>query len=224
MNSETHFNQIAEEYDFWKKKNWYYYKNLVLLYKTFIPENSRVLEIGCGTGDVLSLLKPSKGFGIDISDEMIEIAKRKHGNEKNLLFEREDINEKSDIFDYDYIFLPDVMEHVHDLPRFISSLSKRTKKGSKIIISVANPIWEPVLMVAEKLKMKMPEGPHDRLSIKRNEEIFREMGLKITEKGYRLLIPKKLPLSDYINKKFYKIPGLSRLGFTIFWVLEKDEK
>ena len=34
-----------------------------------VPENKRVVEIGCGTGDLPFKLKPSYGLGIDISEK-----------------------------------------------------------------------------------------------------------------------------------------------------------
>ena len=38
----------------------------------------RVLEVGCGTGDLLAALKPKEGIGVDISPRLIEEARRKH--------------------------------------------------------------------------------------------------------------------------------------------------
>lgn len=69
----------------------------------------------------------------------------------------------------------------------------------------------------------MPEGPHWRLSIKESEELFRRAGFSITEKDYRLLVPKKLPFSDWVNKHFYRSVLLAPWGFVIFWVLTKRE-
>jgi len=219
--SEQHFDEIAKEYDYWKSKNWYYYQNLKALYRSFIPLQSKVWEIGCGTGDILAYLEPSDGYGTDISQEMINIANKKHGNNPNLKYGALDIIKLNEIKNYEYIFMADVLEHVEDLNGFFAALKRITKPGVKIIISVANPLWEPVLMLSEKLGMKMPEGPHWRLSIKQNEEIFRKNGFKIKEKGYRLLIPKKLPGSDWVNIRFSKIPVLSKMGFVIYWVLLK---
>jgi len=51
--------------------------NFVEFYSSKIPSNSKILDVGCGVGDlVISLLK--KGFdayGLDFSSEMIKIAK-----------------------------------------------------------------------------------------------------------------------------------------------------
>ncbi len=153
---------------------------------------------------------------------MINIARRKYASNTNLKFEPADITKVDGVQDYDYIFMADVLEHVEDLNGFFSALNRLTKPGAKIIISVANPLWEPVLMLSEKLGMKMPEGPHWRLSLSQNEAIFKKNGFQITDKGYRLLIPKKMPGSDLINNIFYRYNVMARFGFIAFWILEKN--
>lgn len=84
--AQQHFNAIAIDYDYWKKKNWYYHKKLKELYQSFIPAQSTVAKIGCGTGDILASLQPRKGLGIDISEEMITYAKKKYEDHHELTF------------------------------------------------------------------------------------------------------------------------------------------
>lgn len=218
--SESHFDSIAAEYDYWKKKNWYYYQNLVALYRMHIPEGARVLEIGCGTGDLLAKLKPLQGRGVDISGEMIAIAKKKHSSNHSLTFERADITEGHTPFAEDYIFLADVLEHVGDMPSFLKHLARRTSPNATVIVSLANPLWEPLLMLSEKFGMKMPEGPHTRYSIKDTEQYLRDAGFTIEEKAFSLLVPKPLPGANWLNARFSKIPLLRRLGFVVYWVLK----
>src|SRR5262249_35412757 len=43
-----------------------------------IREGARVLELGCGTGDLLAALKPSFGVGVDFSAGMIAQARQAH--------------------------------------------------------------------------------------------------------------------------------------------------
>ena len=222
MNPKQHFNQIAGDYDYWKNKNWYYYQNLKTLYRSLIPTGKRIWEIGCGTGDILVALEPSYGFGTDISEEMIKIAENKYRNKQNIRFETADLADINEADNYDYIIVADVLEHVKNLDDFFANLSMLAKPGIKMIVSIINPAWEPILMLTEKLKMKMPEGSHWRLSLPRNESIFKKNGFKIADKGYRLLIPKKIPCSDTINSLFYKNKILARFGLIVFWVLEKN--
>ncbi len=221
-NAEQHFDAIASRYDYWKNHNRYYYDNLFKLYASYIPAGSSVVEIGCGTGDIIVKLEPRDGRGIDVSEEMIQIARKKHAHFASIKFDREDIDFSLEPFRAEYIFLADVLEHLNEsFPQFMQTLSKRVQPPTNVIISVANPRWEWLLMLAERLKMKMPEGPHIRLPVEQNEEIFRRAGFKIVERGYRLLVPKRLPGSDWINTRFYNNKLLKKFGFVVFWVLTK---
>lgn len=222
--SESHFDAIAKEYDYWKQKNWYYYLNLISLYRLYIPEGVHVLEIGCGTGDVLAALKPAAGRGIDTSGEMIAIAEKKHAANPHLKFEKEDITQEAAVFPEEYIFSADVLEHVSDMPSFLRHLAQRARPDATVVVSVANPLWEPLLMVAEKLGMKMPEGPHTRYSIKDTERFLREAGFTIEKKAFSLLVPKPLPGAKWLNARFASIPVLRHFGFVIYWVLRLEKK
>lgn len=68
-----------------------------------VKDNSKILDIGTGTGILISYLLeklPSKLVGVDISENMIEIAKNKY-KDKNVKFVVSDImNFNEDKYDY----------------------------------------------------------------------------------------------------------------------------
>jgi 2-polyprenyl-3-methyl-5-hydroxy-6-metoxy-1,4-benzoquinol methylase len=216
-----HFDSIAQEYDYWKKKNWYYHGNLKRLLRSKIPAHARIVEIGCGTGDLLASLKPSEGLGIDISPEMISVARTKHADKTKLRFLATDIADIPPPLDYEVVFMADVLEHIEDTEGFFGHLERLMEPGAMLVITIANPFWEPLLMLAEKLRFKMPEGPHERLPLADTELAFQRHGFSIKEKGSDLLCPIPLPFADQINKTLGKLPLIRRLQFVRFWVLEK---
>src|SRR5580704_12310857 len=56
-----------------------YYQKYLRNYFTFIiPPGLRVLEIGCGLGDLLAAVKPARGVGVDFSPEMVKLARERH--------------------------------------------------------------------------------------------------------------------------------------------------
>jgi len=224
MDSRQHFNAIAQQYDFWKEKNAYYHTALKKLLSAHIPEGKRVLEIGCGTGSLLASLKPSAGLGIDISEAMVASAQKKYGQRPELTFKTVDIRSLTEGLPYEYIFLADVLEHVADLPEFLTKLRSLALLDAEIIVTLANPIWEPLLMLSEKLHLKMPEGPHWRLSIKSMEKLFHETGFAIIQRGYDLLVPKPLPGANFANKYLAQLPGLKKLDFIVYWKIRVDKK
>ena len=88
------FNNYAKYYDLiYKKKNYLkeskYIHNLLTLNKS----KKNILEIGCGTGGhAVCLSKYNyKIFGIDISDNMIKIAKNKKYDKNKLKFKTLDV-------------------------------------------------------------------------------------------------------------------------------------
>lgn len=212
---EKHFNKVAGDYDYYKKKNSFYYDNLKRLLGSLIPPNKNVFEFGCGTGDLLVSLNPKVGYGFDISDKMIKIAKSKYDSQKNLHFFHQSpftIHQppSTNHHPLDFVFLSDVIEHLDDPRKELTGLSKLMNKNTKLIVTMANPIWEPVLMIAERLKLKMPEGPHKRLAFNDLRLILNDLGMKIVKHDYKLLIPVQIPLvtnfaNKYLEKQFRKL-------------------
>lgn len=197
---EIHFDKVAGDYDFYKRKNSFYYDNLKRLLKSLIPANSKVLEVGCGTGELLDSLSPVRGYGMDISQEMIKVAVSKYKNKNSLQFSTRFPREK-----FKYIFMSDVIEHLENPGDIFNEIYKLMDNESHLIITMANPLWEPFLMIAEKLKFKMPEGPHTRLTTRNLELIIKNSKLKLIKHDYKLLIPVKIPfVTKFANKYLEK--------------------
>lgn len=216
MSVRTHFDNIAARYDYYKKKNWYYYQQIKDLYRVLIPKTARVLEIGCGTGGILADINPDFGVGIDVSPKMAEIAKTKYGQRSNLRFIASAIEDLEFEEPFDYIYMSDVVEHLEDTERTFWALGRFCKAGTIFINNMANPLWESILLLAEKLGLKMPEGPHRRISVEEYKNLMRRHNFHLIEEGYRCLIPKEILFTDTINDFFYRVPLLQKLGF-IHW-------
>lgn len=209
---EKHFDKVAKSYDPGKTKYSYYYESLKKLLGSIIPKKQKVLEVGCGTGDLLASLNPKYGYGMDISLQMIKIADIKYNHEKSLKFST---ILPSDYFEY--IFMTDVIEHLEKPLETFGQVVKLMDKNSKFIITMANPIWEPLLMIWEKLGLKMEEGPHRRIRYKDIKILCEKVGMKVVKHDYKLLMPIKVPfVTDFVNKYLEKyLRGLSFIEYFI---------
>ena len=215
---EKHFDRIANSYDYFKNKNQFYYQNLKKLLSFLIPGGSEVLEYGCGTGDLIVYLKPKLGIGYDLSTQMVKIAREKYSRYKNMTF----VNDVSIIRKrFDFVFMSDVIEHLEDPVKHLKVVSKFLKKDGKFVCTMANPLWEPILIVAEKLKLKMPEGKHFRWGMKQVNGFAKKAGMELIKHNYELLLPIYLPfISGLINRYLESI--FKRFCFIEYAVFKKS--
>jgi ubiquinone/menaquinone biosynthesis C-methylase UbiE len=101
-----------------------------------ITASTRVLDIGCGTGnhaDLLQKVTQAQVFGVDPSDGMLRQARQKNDA---ITFERgagEEIPFKSDFFDL--VYMIDVIHHVADIDRLFAETQRVLKKGGKACIA-----------------------------------------------------------------------------------------
>src|SRR5881397_3170046 len=72
------YDRFAAERDQWRARNAAYYRAIERLVRFVVPPNASVLEVGCGTGDLIAALKPKDGVGVDISPRLVDEARRKH--------------------------------------------------------------------------------------------------------------------------------------------------
>jgi len=218
---KNHFNRIAEQYDYWKKKNSYYYSLLKDFYKKNIPVGSAVVEFGCATADILSACRPSKGLGIDISEKLITLAKHKHPEYE---FKIADAQNFSCPEKFDYCIMSDLIDHLWNIPQAIESSRDVLNNEGRLIITSINPLWNPVLGLAERLKLKMPEGPHCFLPNSFIEFFCQAKGFRIISKGALIFIPIKIPfLSFLLNSLIPSVPILNRFCLVQTLIAEKIE-
>src|SRR5207249_8151187 len=53
------FDTLAGQRERWQRKSRYYYQDQQRYFRFLVPEGLRVLEVGCGLGDLLATLKPA---------------------------------------------------------------------------------------------------------------------------------------------------------------------
>ena len=108
---------LADNRDQWIDKNQYFYKNDQSYMKFLVGNGQRVLELGCGTGQLLGALNPSYGVGVDLSSSMLSIAKN---NYPDLEFIQGDLEDEKLIASldgpFDYIILSDTIRFVLMIP------------------------------------------------------------------------------------------------------------
>ncbi|MBI4801344.1 MAG: glycosyltransferase [Elusimicrobia bacterium] len=210
------FNEAARTRDAWRKRNWYYHKELLDFFLFVIPEKASVLEIGCSTGDLLKNLDPADGRGVDVSPEMIKRAKAKY---PELDFSVDDVENLSLDGKYDYIVLQDLLGELNDVWRAFRCLRKVSTPRTRLIITSYNHLWQPLLMLAETLRLKGPQPQQNWLSLPDIENLLHLNHYEVVKKGRRFLLPFYIPLlSRFVNRYLAKLPLIRNLCLVQFVV------
>jgi len=136
-----------------KRMQIYHYR-IDQLFKRLPPHSIKsLLEIGCGTGVFLKLLKAIKPeleiTGIDINDESVDLTKEKGVNCLNV--SAEEFAEKS-TDQYDLILAFEIFEHIFDPFFLVKSLFQLLNKSGKIYMTTPNYLSYDFLQVGSIYK------------------------------------------------------------------------
>jgi len=213
---QIYFDSVAEQRPRWKRKNRYYHELLKKYFSFIVPENAKVLEIGCGTGDLLASIKPTRGLGVDFSAKIIEIAKSNHPDLEFLIQDAE-ILKISETFDY--IILSDLVGSLWDVQAVFDSLQDVCHNRTKVIISYYNYMWDPLMGLGEILKIKLKQPLQNWLSQKDIINILALTGFETIRVDKKIIIPKYLPLfSWFFNSCVANLPFIRNLSLINFIV------
>jgi 2-polyprenyl-3-methyl-5-hydroxy-6-metoxy-1,4-benzoquinol methylase len=119
-------------------------------------ENIRIIEIGCGNGNNCYQLA-KMGYdvtGIDISEETIANAKKKH-QLPNLKFECRSAENVDTTQKFDAIVCSEVIEHLYDPDIVVSHLQNILKDGGKAVINVPNGFGPREVLMTKPMQNAM---------------------------------------------------------------------
>jgi len=94
------YNKIASQYS--NQRHLYPNKSLLLRFMKHVPENSKILDLGCGSGIAISKFLSNNGFnvtGIDFSDAMLKLARKNVPRAKFIRMDMTKMEFKENSFD-----------------------------------------------------------------------------------------------------------------------------
>ncbi len=147
--------QVNQVVDFYSKqsetyesiKGYSYWEILYHEYKEWIrkhlyKQNLRIAELGCGTGltsDPL-LEKDNTVFGIDITRQLLEFAKKRHCKQKFLAIESDITNLPFADKSVDGVVSLDTLEHIDSIEKAISEISRICKPGATFLFDIPSSL------------------------------------------------------------------------------------
>jgi len=218
MNSVAkHYDALASQRDAFRSKNPYYYERLHAEYRYLIPQGKKVMEVGCGTGELLNALEPCFGVGVDVSKEMIRVAEGKFAQLRFYAGEVADIEE--DDYRFDYIVLSGVLGEVDDIQTLLGQLRRFCLPHTRIVIEYYSYLWQYILKAGEKWQMKIPQRIQNWVTYQDISNFLTLAGYDVVRKERAILLPKGVWfLSWLINKFIARLPVFNALTLNHFIV------
>jgi hypothetical protein len=179
-----------------------------------IPADSRVLEIGCGSGELLALLHARDVTGVDISPRQIEAAQKRipHGRFIVQAGEQLEIDGA-----FDVIIISDTLNYAADVQAVLERLHTVAKPETRLLLNFQSNLWRPLLALGRALRIGRPAPQSSWLA---DEDVWNMLSLadwRLVRTDHRLLCPFSLGGIESVFNRWLA-PLFPWLCLTVFTV------
>jgi SAM-dependent methyltransferase len=189
--------------------------------KRWIPQDASVLDVGCGTGELLAALPNHDRVGIALSAEAAAEAKRCY---PDTTIEVADIDALPRGRQFDAVICNRLCHSVLDIRSLLVSLRERLSDQGRLYLVTYNYLWEMPTRLAELAGFKLPAPTSNWLSHSDFENLFGITGLEMVRFEDRMLLPAEVPgLATILNRYLGKLPGCQRLSMYRIYALRKRD-
>jgi len=204
-----YFDKIAPRYDEWYKTKVGRYVDKTekrLVFSMIKTKSGKALDLGCGTGNyTLELYK--RGFevvGVDVSEEMLKIARKKLPNVKFIRADAYSLPFEDNTFDL--VLSITMFEFIHKPEKALGEIYRVLKPGGEAIIGTMNgrSLW----FLFKRLKSLFVETAYRyaRFYTPRElERLMKEAGFRDVESRGIIYFPSFFPflgLAEKLDQKF----------------------
>ena len=212
----AHWDKVAGEMDRRRTLSGYYHRRLERIMQFVVPPGQRVLEIGCGQGDLLAALAPAHGVGIDFSTRMLERARLKY---PQLNFLEADAHEFNINEKFDFIILSDLVNDLWDVQTVLKRVREHASSRTRVIINFYSRLWEWPLGMVRKLGLARPNLLQNWLTLEDISGLLLLADFELIRHWEEIIWPLRTPLLDSLFNRFLaKIWPLRWFALTHFIV------
>jgi ubiquinone/menaquinone biosynthesis C-methylase UbiE len=222
QNRKRYWDQTAQQLDNDPAIRNYYRRRLAELYAFLIPPGMRVLEVGCGQGDLLAAVRPSYGVGVDLSPLMIERAQRRHPEIRYLQADAHsfDLNEQ-----FDFVICSDLFNDLWDVQQVLESIARHTHASTRLIINTYSRVWEAPRRMAEAVGIARRLLPQNWLTSADIVNLLYLADFEVIRSSQEIAWPVRTPgLDSFFNKYVVRLWPFSWLALASFLVARTRPK
>jgi len=183
-------------------------------YNLLIPPDASVLEIGCGSGQLLAQIRAAKKAGLDLSAHQIDAARVRVPDAEFFVQAGELVALGRQ---FDVIIISDTLNLAADVQHLLERLHEISHADTRLILNFQNSLWRPFLSLARGLGLKAPQPQNSWLASSDVLNLLQLAGWSPVWRHNHILLPfHALGVGPFINR--WLGPLLQWFCLTIFIV------
>ena len=211
-----HWDEQARRLDSFHSWGRYYHRRLAEVYRFLVPPGQRVLELGCGQGDLLACLRPAVGVGVDVSPQMVRRAHRHHPHLRFIHADAADFDLEET---FDTVVLSDLVNEVWDVQGALRRIVPRTGPHTRVILNTYSRVWQIPLEVAQRLGLATPVLSQNWLTPEDVSNLLYLEGFQVLRQWSEILWPLPTPAVDWLcNRVLVRLWPFHLLALTSFTI------
>ena len=211
-----YFEQLAPRRAAIRRRHSYYWNDITRYLAYFVQEEQCVLEIGCGTAELLHDLPAQQKTGVDYSPTMIAEAKKQFPDLDLRVVNAENLDALAGET-YDVIILSNLIGYIEDIESVLAQVHKVCHSQTRVMVTYHNSLWEPVLNLGEKLGLKTAAPQQNWLTMTDINNLLYLAGFDVYRTVRRTLMPINIPIISFLlNTYLARIPGFRYFGINMF--------
>lgn len=177
-----------------------------------------MLEIGCGRGELLASLKPSRGVGVEVSSGMVEAARKRHPGLEFIEAPGESISLGET---FDYVVLSDLVPYVYDLQALMTAAAAHCHARTRVIANTYSNLWRGPLWALRVLGLRPDRPIRNWVAPRDLVNLFELGGFDVVGERHEILLPVRAGMtSGLANGVLARLPLMRMLTLT-YWLIAR---
>lgn len=200
----SYFTKAANGWRAYRQKRSYYWDSITNYCNYFIHPADSVLEVGCGTGELIGKVNGTRKVGIDFCDPLIKQAIESQPNVEFHVMEAENIT-LSETFDV--VIISNLIGFVDDVELVFNQIRKVCTPRTRVIVTSYNRLWEPLIGFAEAIGIKRRTPMQNWISRHDLINLLYLAGFETYRANSSMLMPFNIPIiSTICNRILSHLP------------------